>query len=137
MSSGPTVPEKASALLGILLFCIQLGGAYLLPASAASSCLHTRIWLSSSPTSAGAAKAAATEEDSVVTTPAPHEDDGDSIWQCPGTADGIALTPPQPFRLAIASSGWVPQPVWHNFPEQRVLLSQGYMPARFQPPESR
>ncbi len=138
MNSGHTAREKASALLGILLFCFQFGGAYLLPGGAAPfSCVHTRIWLSASSGSAGGSAAAA-DGDSVVTTPAPADDnDGDSIWRCPGTADGIALTPSQPYRLAVASTGWKPGPVWNNSPEQRIFVPQGYLPARFQPPESR
>ena len=136
MNSTYTAPEKASALLGILLFCFQLGGAYLLPSGAvSSSCLHTRIWLSSS---AGAAvNGAAADSDSVSTTPAPADNDGgDSIWQCPGTANGIALTPPQPYRLAASSSEWSPETVWVNSSDQPVFLPQGYSPGHFQPPKS-
>lgn len=137
MNSRYTAPEKASALLGILLFCFQLGGAYLLPAGVtSSSCFHTEIWLSSSSSGAGD-RAAVGDSDSVTTTPAPPADDGDSIWECPGTANGIAVTPPQPCRVAAASGAWSPESGWINASDLRLVLPEGDSPGRFQPPRSR
>jgi hypothetical protein len=131
---GHPAAAKAIALAIVALFCFQLSRVYFVDkVDAFYTCPYTQVWTSTTSDDNEAA-AASINTETFEGFLASESDDRTTVRSCKNSADGLSLSPVQPFGAPVAVPPQRPETHWTRPAGIVDSAPDTALPLLFQPP---